>query len=421
MTDSAFTLPDEARDVIWRIFGAGTYPLSDGRTYELIEPILAEHVLQDRSATIAEVQSWYERVDGVWQLKDDAVQRVAALIVDGVEIRSHTRATWAIASINRELAASLIGSRWKPERVEAFVEDAIQALKEICDKDEVIDPTKAGRLMSTDAAVAKLPRDSIEKEGKLATFHHLEHAGHQLVYMGVRPAVARLVTLALDLRPNVFKELIGRLDHPVIQALATVHLRHQGHKANEKGACAWISEHACDALIALAIISTLDQANNMEAGAVPEDGDPHNDEADAPHGLITELVDRLGALDPLCCTRWIGELLGMAPLLVHRGHGDDAPPLLTHLERSCTELLVSLVRKSWSSDLLRALCDRLRLSRHETWPRHMAAVAWALKETSEAHSKEIARQVLDLYEEHLSVGLRQDYFPELRLARLAIS
>ena len=52
------SLPEEARAIIWRIFGAGASPLTGRSTYALIEPIIRKRVhCHEQDRAIAEVRA----------------------------------------------------------------------------------------------------------------------------------------------------------------------------------------------------------------------------------------------------------------------------------------------------------------------------------------------------------------------------
>ena len=111
--------------------------------------------------------------------------------------------------------------------------------------------------------------------------------------------------------------------------------------------------------------------------------------------LLTGLVDRLADLPPLPCARWIGELLANAPYMLRPGGEHERPHPLKQLENACTEVLALLVRESWSEALLAELRAGLSLTPRTTWPRHLATVAWALREVAPPRAAEIARATLD--------------------------
>ena len=57
MTD--ISLPDEAKAVIWRLFGAGESPLTGRSTFDLIERVICKHVSSSaqRGAVIAAIRA----------------------------------------------------------------------------------------------------------------------------------------------------------------------------------------------------------------------------------------------------------------------------------------------------------------------------------------------------------------------------
>ena len=78
---------------------------------------------------------------------------------------------FAVGSIDGEFAASTIGSKWPAKEIDAFVEAALKALERVCNLDQVLDATRVPDLASFDAGSnAKIPKESLERRGKLETF-----------------------------------------------------------------------------------------------------------------------------------------------------------------------------------------------------------------------------------------------------------
>ena len=418
---SSIFLPDEAKAVIWRIFGEGESPLKGWSTYELIEPIIRDYVVtpteQDR--VITEIRSWFESHEDPRWLKSDMGEPVAELIVEGMGTERSETATWAIGSIDVGLAVRIICSRWSSQEINSLVEAALTTLEKLCDRDEVLDATRCAGFAAQDSIKAKIPKDAVKREGRLETFQHLDNRGFELVHRGIHPAAGNLIELVIGLRPEHFETLIERLDHPVIQARAAD--RMIAASLDHRKTLEWITGGSCDALVALAIVHTLNTVNKLDEDL--RDADHmgvdqcrwrtelrlRQDDLDsAAAALLNDLVDRLAVLDPLSCVRWIGELLSDAPYGLHQRGGHKKPPRIEQLERACTELLARLVCQSWSDNLLTELCAGLCLTPRTSWTRHIADVAWEIREDEPVRAAEIAQVTLDLHNQHIAEQLEQN-------------
>ena len=416
-------LSDAAKAVVWRIFGPGVSPLRGRSTYELIEPIIRKYVAAaDQDRAIAEIRGWFESHGDRHWLKSDMREAVAALILEEVGSERSETAIWAIGSINADFAASFIRSRWELKEIDSFVDDACAVLEKLCDRDEVVDATHLAGFPELDSNI-KVPKDGVERKGRLETFWHLDNHGFELVLMGLHHAVGNLIALVIELRPERFESLIEKLDHPVMQARAAHHMLAAALPLNHRKTLQWIAESSCDALVALAVVHTLNTVNRLDqdirsAGHLDADHynwstelrPPRDDLDAAAAGLLTGLVDRLAALDPLVCARWTGELLSHASYVLY-GHGDPGKPprRIEQLERACTELIVRLVRQAWSDGLLGALRDGLCLTPRTTWTRHLAELAWALRDIAPVRAVEIAQATLDEDERHIAEELERNH------------
>ena len=262
------------------------------------------------------------------------------------------------------------------------------------------------------------------RDGRLETFRRLDGEGCELVRTGLHPAAAGLIELLVVLRPEQFESLIARLDHPVMQARAACHRLRSALPLDHRTTLHWITEDSCDALVALAIVHTLNTVNGLDedrrfgdrAGAnrrswSTELRPPRDDLDAAAAGLLTSLVDRLAVLDPFVCVRWTGELLSDAPYVLHgRNAADGAKPhRIDQLERACTEMLARLARQSWSDEMLAELHAGLHLTPRTTWNRHIADVAWALREAAPDRAAEIARATLEEHERQVAEALRRNH------------
>ncbi len=423
----SISLPPEAKAVVWRIFGESESPLREDEpprtrrsSYELIEPIIKEHVSSnDPDRVIREIHGWFESHGDRRWLKSEMCEPVAVLILEGIGADRSDTAIWAVGSIEADLAASSIRSHWSPEAIDSFVEAALKTLEKLCDRDEVLDASRITRLDSTSA---KMQKDTVVHKGRLETFLLLDNHGFELVYGGLYSAVENLVDLVVELRSDQFESLVARLDHPVVRARAARRMIAMVRHSDHRKSLLWITERSCDALIALAIVHTLNTVNRLDeelqsADRVDEDQyrwstelrHPQDDLDAAAADLLTGLVDRLAVLEPLACARWIGELLSGAPYVLHRRGDCEIPRRIEQLERACTELLARLVRRSWSDDLLAELRAGLCLTPRTTWLRHIAEIAWEIRKVEPARAAEIAQAILDEHERQVAEQLAQNH------------
>ena len=176
----------------------------------------------------------------------------------------------------------------------------------------------------------------------------------------------------------------------------------------------WITKDSCDALVALAVVHTLNTVNGLDEdirSAERADGNgyrwttelrlPNDDLDSAAAALLNDLVDRLAVFDPPECARWIGELLSYAPYGLNQRGGHEKPPRIEQLEKACTGLLARLVRESWPVDLISELRAGLCLTPRTTWSRHIADIAWVIRDVEPAGAAEIAKTTLDLHNQHV--------------------
>ena len=420
---SSIFLPDEAKAVIWRIFGEGESPLKGRSTYELIEPIIRNFVVSpiDQDRAITEICGWFESHEDRQWLRSDMSEPVAELIVEGIGTERSETAIWAIGSIEVGLAVGIIHSRWSSQEVNSLVKAALTTLKKLCDRDEILDATRCASFAAQDSIKAKIPKDAVKREGRLETFQHLDNHGFELVHRGLYPVAGNLVELVIELRSEQFETLIEKLDHPVMQARAADCMIDAALSLSHRTTLEWINKDSCDALVSLAIVHTLNTVNKLDEDLRYADHMgvdqyrwstelclPQDDLDASASALLNDLVDRMAVLDPLVCTRWIGELLSNAPYGLHQRGGREKPLRIEHLEKACAGLLARLVRQSWSDDLLTEFSAGLCLTPRTTWTRHIADVAWEIRKDEPARAAEIAQEAVDLHDQHVAEQLEQN-------------
>lgn len=419
--DSDLLVPDQARAIVWRIFGEGASPFKGRSSFELVRPMVEHHVSAiDRPRVIREIQGWFESHGNRHWLRPEMMERAAAVIVEGVRAAGPSEAAvWAIGSINAELAASLIRSDWSDSAIDSFVQATRRTLQTACDRNRILN-ARRGLGLDLDSDDAEILADSFVREGRIAAFQYLLNQGLDLVVGGLHPAIGNLIDLVLAVRPDLFSSLITKLDHPVAQSRTAMLAIQVDRHSNHRATLDWIRADSCDAEVALAIVYTLDTVNLLdedlrrsggqdvsEQGWSTELRPPVDDLDAAAANLLAGLAHSLLQLEPCVCARWIGELLTVARRCLHL-RGDNKPLRVQQIETACTNILVQLVQSSWSEDLVTMLSAELRTHPTETWTRHLADLAWALREAAPRRAAKIARSALRGHETYVIQALKHN-------------
>ena len=418
--DQAISISDEAKAILWQIFSKGASPHTRLSAYETIEPVVRQHLSSnDAEQAIATMHGWFESYGDQHWLKADMQETVAAMIFEGMGTTFGESEVWAIGSIDAEVATRAVRSFWSFGHIDTFVDAALDALEKLCRRGNVFD---ASRLDMTGSVGTGNTRQVIARDGRLVFYQQLDSYGPDLVLRALHSAAGNLLALVVELRPEQFESLIERLNHPVVQARAAHHMVAAILHSDHRTPLRWIAHGSCDGLIALAIVHTLNTVNRLDADlrlADRTDPDryppstelrPDQDDLDtAAECLLHGLVDRLALLDPPACARWIGELLSGATHVLNRQQDNEIPPRVAQLEKACTELCVQLFRETWSNNLLSELIAGLRHTRRMSWTRHLAEIAWELRDTEPARATELARATLYEHEQQISAELERDY------------
>ena len=416
-------LSDQAKSVVWRIFGSGMSPLGNKSSFDLIEPIICEHVSEpERTTAISELRNCFDpHTDNRW-LRNDRRDEIAQLILDGVEVELSERAVWAIGSIDCDLAASLIRSQWSERRIDALATVAMDALCKARDQDKILDVARAARISGLDPRGATIPKEAIEHESKLSTFVHLDTHGWDIVHSALHPTVANLLELVINLREQRFPLLFCQLGHVILQARAAAYIFPFAVKADHRASLRWLSGKLCDAIVAVTIKHTLDTVNLLddEVGAssgLPSDKyhwrtelRPNRDNFDrAAQSLLEDLVDTLARFPRHVAGRWLGELLVNAPDILHGRSDAQKPRRIVQLESACTVHLSRLLGES-PTCVLAPFRSALSLGRRKTWSRHLVDLAWHTRGVFEERSQEIAQSALKHQIAVVDQALTEDYF-----------
>ena len=418
------SLPVEAKRVVWRIFGEGESPLNGRSSYMLIEPLIRKHVPScKQNGAIAEIKSWFESYGDRHLLKSEMIEQVAVLILEGMKCERFESAIWAAGTIEPDMAASIIRARWHPQEFDSFVNAALGALQKLCERNRVLDPARCQRFVDLNSADGKVPDNAVMRPGTLETFQHLDDLGFELVYEGLQSPAGNLIDLIVDLRPDQLDSLIEKLGHPVMQARVAYRAFGKARLKQHQTTLQWISDSCSDALVALAIFHTLNTANRLDEDLRIHNRNntehynwstelrPAEDDLDsAAARLITGMIDRLTEFEPLRCVKWIGELLGTAPDIIHRGNNDKIPKRISQLEKVCTELLGRLFSESWSDELKDELCDGMQLTRRRTWSRHLASIAWEIRDVEPERAAEVSLAALDEGERQIAKQMKENRF-----------
>ena len=413
-------LTEEAKAVIWRIFGEGASPQTRRSPYQLIEPVFRKRLSSNTAEpTISAVRTWFESHGDRQWLKSDVSEAVATMVLEGIGAARGETAIWAVGSIDAEVTAPIIRSLWSAEDIGSFVEGAISLLEEFSKSEHVLD---ASRLHPSYSADARITMDAGQRKGRLETFRQLDSHGFDVVHLALHPPAGNLLALVVELRPDRFAFLIDSLDHRVMQARAAYHMVAVSRHSNNREALRWIVNGSSDALIALTIVHTLNSINRLDDEirlSDRNDPDRYTGDAETPsrpddlnavaNDLLDGLVNQLAVLDPPACARWIGELLSGDPFML-RGRGDqEVPQRISQLERACTALCARLVRSAWSPDLLTELDAGLRHTPRITWTRHLAEVAWEIRDVEPARAAEIAVATLNAHERQIATEIERNH------------
>ena len=414
---SDHSLPAEAESVVWRILATWASPWNREQVDDLCERMLHDFSASDQGRTVDELRSWFESGGGRTWLRSDVEELVSAIVVDGVGHERSTMATWAIGSINSHVMGGVVRSRWSTERIDGFVEQALTELEKLCERDDVLDVTRCTRFTGSSALdpwKTKIPKDALVRDGRLETFREMDSHLFDLVHSGLYPAVGNLIDLVLDLRPAVLKSMVERLDHPVIQARAVHRVMAKNRHEDHRKSLQWIGRDSCDALLALAIVHTLNTVNALDPGSSHGgsnggSSESHDDLDKAGADLIKGLVDGISNLDPEACAGWIGEVLSGAPYMLEHDRDREIPRRVDQLEEECTRLLGELFCKSWSKGLVASLRGGLCRTPRKTWTRHMADVAWGIRDSDRERAADIAIATLDEDRRFIVEGLQSNH------------
>lgn len=406
--DSRCSLPEEARSVIWRIFGNGESPQKEQTTFNLIEPIVRGNVPPtDRERAIAEISGWFQAQGDHKILREDMSETVARLILSGVgdafsspsRITGCDTAFWAVGFIETDTSERIISSLWSEETVDEFSHCALDILEKLLDIGRVVNPIHVAGVGIPNA------RSFMNAEGRKEKFQTIrELEGYDLwLYPGVRNVVGLLVKL----NPENFYRLVDRIDHPVIQVCAARYMVDSFSTEDYGRPLEWINGGSSDSMVALATVQILRSVNELDWDFRLRSGYPESPASldSTASSLLCKLVGRLELMEPVSCVRWIFELLHYSRSALSSHGGNEKPPRVKELEDSCVQLLARLVHQSWSRELLDEFRSGVELNSLSPQVLPLAAVAWEVREDEPERADEIAELILETHETHIGEAM----------------
>ena len=415
--DPNIQLPAEAESVIWRIFGNGVAPFKQPTSLDLVEPIIRKQLGKTDAAdqAIAEIRGWFDPDGGSNQLRQEMRKPVAQLIICGIRkalsdpygIEDHDTAFWAMGSIRPDVSAPIMRSSWSSEKIDRFASYVLKTLESLHHERSIIDPKD---VVGPDIAGAKAYPSEMGKTDLLRTFHvgpDTVYQAYQLMYPGIAP----VVDLLLELKPEMLPELVNKVQTPLLQSFATHCVTDTDATSGYRQPLKWIADTSSKALIALAILQTMEKAREMEfaSSSVPSSDIAETPDLAAMSDLISDLVSNLAALEPNKSTWWIFELLN------YTSYGpDDKRPTAEQVEQHCTQSIKDIVLHHWSSDVVNELQSGLRRARIEPRGKPLADIAWEIRDGQPVKAARISRILLDEHECRMAGAVKGDLqFPYL--------
>ena len=414
---STTQLSEVAQHAIWRIFGNGLAPLKQSTCRDLVEPIIQKQLRKTGEANraIAEIRSWFDPDGGPNQLRLDVSELVAEIIIDGIRdalsattgIENHDTAFWALGSIRTDLSAPIILASWSPEQIDRFAAYALDTLESLHEKGNIIDPK---HIVGPDIRGATAHPHEIGHDDPLRTFH----VGPDTVYEAYRlmyPGIPSVVDLLLELKPEMLPDLVDKIQNHLMQSFAASCLAGIRATSDYRQPLNWIADTSSTALIALAILHTLEIVHERETASrtLPNSGAVETVYSVAVSDPIADLVSSLAALGPARSTWWAFELLN------HTSFGPDQKRATAEqVEERCTELLNDNVLNRWSDEVTNELEDGLRRARLAPRGKPLADIAWRMRDAQPEKASQISGLILDEHERRMATALEDNkHFPYL--------
>ena len=414
---STIQLSVVAQHAIWRIFGNGLAPLKQSTCLDLVEPIIQKQLRKTNEAdrAIAEIRSWFDPDGGPNQLRPDMSEPVAEIIIDGIRealsattgIENHDTAFWAMGSIRSDLSAPIMRSSWSPEQIDTFAAYALDILESLHERGNIIDPK---HIVGPDIRGATAHPQEMGHDDPLRNFQVGPDTAYQAYWL-MYPGIPSVVDLLLELKPEILPELVDKIQNRLLQSFAASCLAGIRATSDYRQPLNWITDTSSTALIALAILHTLEIVSEREIASrtLRNSGTAVNVDSEAVSDPIADIVASLAALGPARSTWWAFELLN------HTSFGPDQKRVTAeHVEERCTELLNDNVLNHWSDEVTNELEDGLRRARLEPRGKPLADIAWRMRDAQLEKASQISGLILDEHERRMATALEDnEHFPYL--------
>ena len=414
---SDLSLPEEARDVLWRIVGNNESPLNHEPTARLAERTIrkyANHLPSARQDTaIAEVCRLFEYHGDKGSLKVEVGEPVAHVVATGINIalssetgvKNHETAFCAVGSLDPDLAVDAIASIFSGRALAEFENYGIRTLKDLRKKAAVIDPNRCMWPTRIEGDNTTASSKEVPHERRFDTLRMLKSYDWWL-----HSCVANMIEFLVKLKPAHFFTLIDEIDDPLVQLRAARCYLDRYGDATSHGALQWISNTSSDDLIVLAIVHLLDDVNRMEhASRLAAAGNDHSDDSELEASrLLSDMLERIGSLEPLARARWIAELLSCGMAALNSSARKRKSGRFEQLEEFCVHQIDSLVRDSWSDELLDEFRARIFLTPSAPRILPLATAAFGMREVEPVRCAAIARLILETFTSKVDEAIRSD-------------
>lgn len=414
---STISLPMAARQAIWQVFGDGLSPLETKTCRDLIEPIIRKQLGKTYEAdwSIAEIRSWFNPDGSPNELRRDMNEPVAEIIIDGVRealsettgIEHRDTAFWAMGSIDAEVAAPIMRNSWSPKQIDRFAAYALDYLESLHKTDNIIDPK---HIVGPDFQGATAHPSETFTSDPLRTFHvglNVIYQAYQIIY----PSIPSVVSLLLEMKPDMMPDLVHRVQNRLLQSFAASCVADSYAASDYRQSLSWIADTSSTALIALAILHTLEIVRERETASrtLPNPGAAETADLVDASDPIADLVSGLAALGPARSTWWAFELLN------HTSYGPEQKQAMAEqVEQRCTQLLEDNVLNHWSNEVKSEIEDGLRRGTLAPRGKPLADIAWGLRDAQPEKASQISRIILDEHERRMTIALEDDaQFPYL--------
>ena len=353
---------EQISKIAWRVVGTTESPIRKPPDLtKLIDGLARKYVPgSERKRVIETINGWYETRDGRPSLAEGNKGKVHEWVLRGaaqrlLEAKPEQKDTlfWAMGAVDTEEAVETIRASWRPEQIDKFVEYAISALKVLCEKSDVLDPSRAAGFK---ADRGKVYADPKYKEERIKTVYISERYQPSAIYWGLYAGVAKVILLTMMLRPDQFPQLVESADHPTVQGWA-LFIQCQYHRTDPSQALDWLKGKPSEPLTAIAIVHTL--KNVQELAWEAQHQGRNQREGEELHGtasqLLSCLVNQLAQFEPAQSVRWLSELYENRVLILGMNRRTSEYDPGEYLEEHCVDEMTELVRRNWDSGLRAAL------------------------------------------------------------------